>query len=234
MNDNKICVFDFETDGKIPEVCSPVQLAAVMVDPHRLEIIKGSEFNINFKPEPIELDENYEYTTDIVDWHAKIKNTSKSAILEDWKKFPLQKVSWKLFTDYLEKYHTRNVRKNEFSAPIPCGYNINKFDLVIIDRLARKYNNLSTKENKPNLFYPRDSIDIMNIIYLWFESDQELKSFTLDNLRDYFGISKVGAHDAFKDVMDTAEIMMRFLRLHRTLKKKIKFKGSFRNEKVSV
>ena len=50
MNKNKICVFDFETDGANPNECSPVQLAAVMVDPYRLEIIKDSEFNINLKP----------------------------------------------------------------------------------------------------------------------------------------------------------------------------------------
>jgi hypothetical protein len=32
-------------------------------------------------------------------------------------------------------YHTRSVKKNCFSAPIAAGYNINKFDLPIINRL---------------------------------------------------------------------------------------------------
>ena len=30
---NKICVFDLETDGANPNECSPVQIAAVIVDP---------------------------------------------------------------------------------------------------------------------------------------------------------------------------------------------------------
>ena len=49
INYNKICVFDFETDGSDPKECSPVQIAAVIVDPINLEIVPNSEFNINFK-----------------------------------------------------------------------------------------------------------------------------------------------------------------------------------------
>ena len=45
MNYNKICVFDFETDGRDPHKVNPVQLAAVIVDPRKLEIIKNAEFN---------------------------------------------------------------------------------------------------------------------------------------------------------------------------------------------
>ena len=58
--------------------------------------------------------------------------------------------------------------------------------------------------------------------------NQDLKSYSMDSLRDYFGISKDGAHDAIKDVKDTAEIMIRFMKLHRNLASKIKFKNSFK------
>ena len=67
MNYNKICVFDFETDGSDPKQCSPVQIAAIIVDPINLEIIPNSEFNINFKPEVLENNNDYIYTTDILD-----------------------------------------------------------------------------------------------------------------------------------------------------------------------
>ena len=50
-NFQKICVFDMETDGINPYQCSPVQIAAIIVDPIKLEIVKDSEFNINLKPE---------------------------------------------------------------------------------------------------------------------------------------------------------------------------------------
>lgn len=226
MNNNKICVFDFETDGSDPDSCSPVQIAAVMIDPVSLQIIDGSEFNVNFKPEVIESNENYEYTTDILDFHAKVRGCSKQDILEQWKKYPKQEYGWKLFTNYLDNYHSRSSRKSQFSAPIAAGYNIHRFDLRIIERLSRKYKNLN-KENRTDIFYPRDTLDIMALMFYWFEASNELGSYSLDTVREYFGIDKQGAHDALKDVKDCAELLVRFLKLHRNLSSKIKFRNSF-------
>jgi len=226
INYNKICVFDFETDGSDPSVCSPVQMAAVIVDPIKLEIIPKSEFNIFFKPEVLSKDDNYVYETDILDFHSKVRGCSKDEILETWKKYPSQDQSWKIFTNYLEMYHTRASKKSQFSAPIAAGYNINRFDLRIINRLSKKYGNVNKEENS-DIFFPRDVLDIMNLVFYWFEHNSDLKSYSLDTLRDYFGISKEGAHDALKDVKDCANIMIRFLKLHRSLSNKIKFKDSF-------
>lgn len=228
INYNKICVFDFETDGSDPRSCSPVQIAAVMIDPISLEIIDGSEFNINFKPEVLESNDNYKYETDILDFHAKVKGCQKEEILKAWYEYPKQEHSWKMFINYLDKYHSRSSKKSQFSAPIAAGYNINRFDLPIIDRLSQKYGNLN-KEQKTDLFFPRDVIDAMNLMFYWFEHNNDLKSYTLDTVRDYFGISKAGAHDALKDVKDTAEIIVRFMKLHRNLGQKIKFKDAFIN-----
>lgn len=226
INYNKICVFDFETDGSNPFECSPVQLAAVMIDPIKLDIIPDSEFNIYFKPEVLEQDNDYEYKTDILDFHAKVKSCKKEDILNQWKDYPSQNHSWSMFVSYLDKYHTRSSKKSQFSAPIAAGYNINRFDLNIIDRLSKKYGNLN-KENRTNLFYPRDVVDIMNLVFYWFENNNDLKNYTLDTLRDYFGISKEGAHDASKDIYDSANILIRFLKLHRNLSTKIRFKDAF-------
>ena len=226
MNYNKICVFDFETDGSDPRQCSPVQIAAVIVDPLHLEIIDGSEFNIHFKPEVLENNDKYVYETDILDFHAKVKGCSKDDVLKEWYKYPKQEHSWKMFVDYLDKYHTRSSKKSQFSAPIAAGYNINRFDLHIIERLSVKYGN-TNKEQRSGLFYPRDVVDVMNLIFYWFEHNDDLKNFTLDSLRDYLGLSKEGAHDALKDVKDTAQILIRFLRLHRNLGQKVKFRNSF-------
>lgn len=231
MNKNKICVFDFETDGSDPSACSPVQLAAVIVDPVNLEIVKGSEFNINFKPEVLENDENYVYTTDILDFHSKVRGCSKDDILNQWKTYPKQSQAWDMFVNYLSKYHSRSSKKSQFSAPIAAGYNINRFDSVIIDRLSVKYKN-TNKEGRTDLFYPRDVLDVINLVFYWFENNDDIKSYSLDNLRDYFGIDKEGAHDALKDVKDTANILIRFLKLHRNLSSKIKFKGAFKSELV--
>lgn len=233
MISNNICVFDFETDGSDPSVCSPVQLSAVIVDTNRLEIIKDSEFNVFLKPERLEKQTNPDLTvysdSDILEWHAKIKNTTPENILSAWTEYPEQKHSWKQFINYLDNYHS-NIKKNksQFSAPIACGYNIVRFDMKIINRLSNKYGNIN-KENITNIFHPRDQIDLMTVTWLWFESLPEIKSLALDNLRDYLGIDKTNAHDAIKDVKDCANMLIRFLKLHRKLTSKIKFKDAFLN-----
>jgi DNA polymerase III epsilon subunit-like protein len=228
-NFQKICVFDLETDGINPEKCSPVQIAAIIVDPLKLQIVPDSEFNINIKPEALISNPEYDYAdSDVLDFHAKVKGSSKQDVLKEWSSYQKQDHGWKMFTSYLDMYHTRSERKSCFSAPIAAGYNINRFDLKIIERLSVKYDNLN-KEGKSSLFYPRDVVDLMNMVFYWFEGNNELKNYTLDNLRDYLGISKEGAHDALKDVKDTADILIRFLKLHRNLSNKIKFKGSFAN-----
>lgn len=228
MLTKKICVFDFETDGSNPEVCSPVQLAAVIIDPVKLEIIPDSEFNVKCKPELMEKNNDYRYETDIIDFHARVKGCSQEDIYSEWKNYPSQDVAWQSFITYLEKYHCGNRKKKSmFSAPIASGYNINRFDMKIINRLCHKYKNIDTKESNPNIFYPRDVLDIMNLVFYWFENS-DLKSYSLDNMREHLGINKDGAHDALKDVKDCAEILIRFLRLHRNLSSKIKFKDSFR------
>lgn len=229
-NLQKICVFDLETDGANPDICSPVQVAALMIDPINLEIIKDSKFNISLKPEAIDNNPEYNYEdSDVLDFHAKVRSCSKEDILNSWKAYQKQEQGWKMFVSYLEMYHIRsNSKKSCFSAPIAAGYNIFRFDLRIIDRLSKKYNNLN-KEGRTSLFYPRDTLDVMNIVFSWFEGNSELKNLTLDHIRDYLGIDKQGSHDALKDVEDTANILIRFLKLHRNMSTKIKFKGSFAN-----
>jgi DNA polymerase III epsilon subunit-like protein len=219
-----------ETDGSNPDVCSPIQIAAVIIDPLKLEIVENSEFNISMKPELLEQNKEYDYSdSDILDFHAKVRSCSKADILGSWQNFQSQENGWKMFVSYLEMYHAKTKgKKSCFSAPIAAGYNINRFDLRIVERLSKKYDNLN-KEGRSSLFYPRDVVDVMNILFYWFEYNNELKNYTLDNLRDYLGISKEGAHDALKDVKDTANIMIRFLKLHRSLGNKVKFKGSFAN-----
>lgn len=226
-NIQKICVFDMETDGSNPEICSPVQIAAVIIDPYRLEIVKNSEFNISLKPSAIEDNPEYAYAdSDVLDFHAKVQAKSKDDILEAWRGYPKQDIGWKNFVSYLQMYHTRSDRKSCFTAPIAAGYNINRFDMKIIERLSLKYKNLN-KEGKTDLFYPRDLIDVMHLVFYWFEGNSELKNYTLDNLRNYFGLNKENAHDALKDVKDTAQLLIRFLKLHRSLSQKIKFKDAF-------
>jgi DNA polymerase III epsilon subunit-like protein len=98
--------------------------------------------------------------------------------------------------------------------------------MPIIDRIAQKYKNIG-KDKSNNIFHPRDKIDLMHVMFLWFENNDDINSLSLDNMREYLGISKDNAHDALKDVYDCANILIRFLRLHRNQAQKIKFRNSF-------
>lgn len=224
-------MFDFETDGKKPEECSPVQLSAVMIDPIRLEIIPKSEFNTFLKPEKLlDSDIANPYTdSDILEWHGKIRNISSEQVLSEWKEYPEQKYAWSQFVSYLDKYHLKSNggKKSQFTAPIAAGYNILRFDMAIVNRLSNKYNNVN-KEKETCLFHPRDKIDIMHLFGIWTSYISDIKGLSLDSMRDYLGIDKTNAHNASKDVEDCAQILIRFLRLHKKLSQKIKFKDAFK------
>ena len=78
-----------------------------------------------------------------------------------------------------------------------------------------------------NLFYPRDSVDLLRIIWTWTENMVDIKSLSMDAVREWLGISTEGAHNAKKDVIDGAMVLIKFLKLHRHYAPKVKFRGSF-------
>lgn len=135
-----------------------------------------------------------------------------------------QKEAWQAFTSYCNKY---NKKKSFWGAPIAAGHNIINYDMVIVNRMCRLYGPLDNKSKNPILFHGRDKVDLLNLAFLWFENNKELENYKLDTLRDYFGLSREGAHNAVKDVEDTALIISRFLKFHRNLAAKTTFKGVF-------
>ena len=54
QNERWIIVFDWETDGKDPKNCNPVELAAVPIDPKTLEIRKDKGFQATIRPDGID------------------------------------------------------------------------------------------------------------------------------------------------------------------------------------
>jgi DNA polymerase III epsilon subunit-like protein len=204
-----------------------------MIDPRKLEIIPGSEFNTTMCPIDI-LDENYAQAHDsTLEFHKKVTGKSKEELLTLWKDSPAQKIAWDNFTNYLARYHTTQDKRNIFTAPLCAGYNILQFDWYIIERLSAKYNQLG-KDGRTTLFFSRDKLDVMFYCFSWFEDLNEPSGYSLDALREFFGIETAGSHDALKDVKDTAEILIRFLHLHRRTAKRVKFKDSFRPAKVAL
>lgn len=220
MNFRKIVVYDFETDGVDPHLCEPVQIAAVVLDARKLEVIPGSEFNSMMRPTGITgkkyLEDEKRLGT--IKWHAGIRDCTTEEIIEDWKKAPAQKLVWEKFSNHVNKFNPNN---KMFTAPMSAGMNIREFDNVIVERLNEKH-------GIKTMFWKRDKVDILDFCFSWFENLEDApKNYKMDTLREYLGMSGENAHDALQDVKDSAEIIKKFINLHRSVSKKVKFKGAF-------
>lgn len=253
MNYNDIIFLDFETTGIDPNKCQPIQLAAVCIDGRKLEIRENSLFSSYICP-IFDSQKCLEYG--LSEMNDEI--TKKTGIdVETLKAAPTVDVVWKnQFLPYMLQW---NPSKNKWKAPIKAGYNVIRYDDVIIKRLCGGHNRFAknqikmlqeTKQldltkkranipepygfgnwdedrNEDTLFAPRDIIDLMHIVWAWTENNDELKSLSFDSVREWLGISKEGAHNAVKDVMDGANVLIRFLKLTRMFAQKTKFKGAF-------
>ena len=200
---NPFIVFDFETDGVDPYVCQPVQLACLTIDPNSLQIIESSKFCSDMKPEGIDDIDEYLGNTkrmDTIKWHSKIQKCSVEDVIERWRNATPQSTVWKNFVQHVNKYNSKG---RTTTAPVACGMNIKNFDLPIANRLNSKY--------KVNKLFNYKSIDLMDIFYQTLVWDSEIKSFSMDNMRKYFGMEDTGAHDALVDVEDTAQFIIRYL-----------------------
>ena len=234
---NFVCVYDFETDGSNPKKCEPVQIAACMINPITLEIVDNSEFCSWMRPQGIDEKDYFTKHCDTIRWHAKNytenyddltqedRDKADQGIYQTWLDAPEQKQVWDDFTNYLLIYNKNQSRRSRFTAPIRAGINIRRFDNVIADRLCERFGYI-TKEEEQKIFNPRDCIDIMEMAFYWFENLPEPKSYSMDELRKFFGMSGHGAHDALNDVRDEALVIQKFLRLHRRTSSKVKFKNA--------
>jgi DNA polymerase III epsilon subunit-like protein len=214
MNLCNIICFDFETGGLDTAKCSPIQVAAIVINPRTLEPIPGAVFNSMMCPTTKE-------EFDAIEDQALAVNKKTR---EQIKAAPLENLVWNNFTEFVLRY------KNIAGLPVPAGQNILGFDLPISERLCKKYGPWDKKRNQQALWNNRDGIDLLKYIFAWFENNNELDNYKMDTLRDYFGLSKEGAHDAYQDVKDTWAIISKFLKLHRTLAKRVTFKGAFAND----
>ena len=226
-NYRDIIVFDFETGGANPHTCQPTQIAAIAIHARKLEVQPGGIFNSEIRPI---IDDEKAIAAGVAPLEEKaLEITRKNR--EDLAKAPPPKVVWKKFAEFCNQF---NFKGTSFTAPVAAGYNIIGYDLPIVQRMCEQYGPLDKKKNTQKIFNPIFTIDLMHIIYCWFENNQDVTGYSMDYLRDYFGLSKDNNHDALQDVKDTANLMIKFLRLQRSLLKKIKFEKTFANGELYV
>ena len=225
MNYRDYLIFDFETTSANPNTTQPVQLAAVVVHGRKLEIKPGTEFQSLIKP-VFDEEECEKLGVDPLQPGAVAVHGKTQEILEE---APSLESVWANFTEYVNEH---NFKKNNWNAPISVGYNIRGFDSIIVDRICCKAPyNLGPKNEKrggQELFNRINSIDLMDLMFIMFEDNKDVTSLSADNLiRGYMGYAKGTAHDAMSDVIMTAELFCRTMRMLRATAKRKQFKGAF-------
>lgn len=215
MNYENFIVFDLESTGVDTNTAQIVQIGAVCIDARRLEIIEGSEFDVLIKPlygEECAKAGLQELTDGAINIHKKghALLAEKGVTLETG------------LSNFVSYVNTHNYGKTKWKSPIPAGYNINGYDTPILKRdLAR------TGLSSP--FHPSISIDVLQLMWMFFENDKNVTRLSADSLiRKHMGWKDKGeSHDALGDVVMTAEVLIKSMRLIRKAVGTVKFENCF-------
>jgi len=213
---------DFETDGKDPHTCNPVELAAVPINPDTLEIRKQYAFNTVIRPPGIDTEEYFDdERIKTIEWHAKHAECTYDEVVEKWKDGMDQKTAWKNFCAYCTKYMVDKRPGQWYPQPIPVGYNIIGYDLIIARRLAAAH-------KTPFPMGEVNKVDIYDMIFTWLGHLPEPFDLQMDTLRPWLGLQSEGqAHSALADVFEEAAIFVKFMKFQRRQSRVDKFKGAF-------
>ena len=220
-----IIVFDFETGGRNPMRCQPTQIAAIALDGRNFRL-KG-EFNSMMRP-IIDADKALAAGVDPLEEGAlKVTGQTRAKLA----KAPLPKGVWKKFCAFVNKY---NWKGTPYFAPIPAGFNILGYDMHIVNRLCKEFGPWDDKRQQQKLFHQIYKIDVMDDVWLWTEGDPNVKSISMDSLRERMGLSSENAHDALQDVKDTANIFIKLQKSRRAVYRNMKFEKAFADGKLFV
>lgn len=220
MANRDYIIFDFETGSRNPHKTQPTQIAALAIDGRNLSV-KG-QFNSEIKPileDELAIAAGFD---PLEDEALKITGKTRAGLSEA----PSLKSVWSKFTKFVDQY---NWKGDSFYAPIPVGFNIIGFDLIIINRLCKEFGPWDKEKGHQKLFSKVYKVDIMDNIFLWTEGDPSVKSISMDSLRQRMGLSKENAHDALQDVKDEANIFIKLLKTHRSVYQNITFENAFAN-----
>lgn len=225
MANRDFIIFDFETGSRNPNKTQPTQIAAIALDGRNFSV-KG-QFNSEIKPI---LDEEAAIAAglDPLEDEALKITGKKRELLEQ---APSLKSVWTKFTKFVSQY---NWKGDTFFNPIPVGFNIIGFDMIIINRLCKEFGPWDKEREQQKLFSKVYKFDIMDNIFAWTESDPSVKSISMDSLRDRMGLSRENAHDALQDVKDSANIFIKLMKTHRAVYQNMNFDKAFASGNLYV
>ena len=229
MNRNNILCYDLETGALDPNEAQIIQICGKIIDPYTLQI--KDTFSSWMKPD---FDKPGIGEKTII-WHAEQKGITKDEMLSLINQAPDTSIVWGQWVDWVQKYN-KSKNNSPYDAPIPAGYNIINYDNIIIKRYCKEYGPWDKKRGDQKLFNQVWKLDMMDHMFFWFESVNELPKINLTDLMSYMGYDQTkidNAHDAEVDVDMTCQLIIKFLNLQRYLtevnsetgKSRLKMKG---------
>ena len=212
-NNNRICVYDYETGGTNPLTTPILSIGAVIVEPTDLKII--DEFYSLSQPD----DKGF---AKIQDGALAVNNLTR----EEIKKAVPEKIVWGDFCSFIGK-HKKGT--SMWNSPIKCGFNTSGFDDIITEIYCKKYGPYDKKEGRSKLFKPFPSLDLSQLMFSWFENESEPFKMGLTSIAEHLGIDTSQAHNSLEDSRMTALILIKFLKFQRNIMEQYrdKIKGCF-------
>lgn len=203
-NKANFIVYDTETTGLDPnEGAEIVQIAAVCVDARTLEIDLENSFNSFIKPQNPD----------------KASPEALRVIGPVWDRALEEGLDPKsVFKKYISWVEDQNSLGQWYSKPIRVGHNVS-FDNKMTEYWFEYYGVLNPKKLPWNF----RSVDTQDQMFNLFESDLEMDNYKLDTCCAKIGIGRSSDfHDAYEDVMLTAEIFQRYMKFMRSCRQRIK------------
>jgi len=206
MNYNTFCVFDFETGGRNPHTCEILQIGAIMVCERTLTRL--SSFTSFVKP----------HNMDTVEDDALKVNGISREMLDGLSEAFYPEVIWAKFSAWVNKYNKSKGAPSPYNAPIQCGFNTINFDMTILRRYCKLYGPWDLKNEDQKLFNQVYKIDVMDLVWLWFEHSNAVENLRLTTIAKHLGVEErrlEKAHDALVDCEYCADIIIEYLRRSR-------------------
>jgi len=208
MDKRYIISLDLETSSLDTKNCEILEIGAIAINPINFTI--ADKFSSLVKPDKMD-----EISQSALDVNRISKDELESA--------PVSKVVFDMFGEWITKFNYSN-NNNIFSAPICAGWNIVNFDMPILDRYLKKYNFWDNKRNQRKLLSPLIIMDVMHYMWWLTRINDDIKSISMGNMLKYMGINKelIGdkAHRALWDAEQTANVIIKILKLGRFLTEK--------------
>lgn len=229
INYNTYIIFDFETGGTNPYKTQITQIAAIALHSQKLTVEPNGTFNSELRP-ILDDEEAIKQGFDPIGDEA-LRVTKKTR--EGLAKAPPTKLVWENFVTWVNRF---NYRKSSYTAPIACGFNINKFDLPILNRYCTLYGPVD-KDGRQNLFNDIYAIDVMQEWFAWTEHNPNIKRRNLGATMDALGmpeIAKANAHDALVDVRNTANIFIKLQKYKREIGANTQWETSFASGELYI